>query len=225
MGNTFGVEHSQIEQIVAAILQGMAQPGATSTQRGEDLLTIPVGVSNRHIHLCRKDMDTLFGEGYEMTPLKELTQKGFYAAKEMVVVAGPKGAISHVRLLGPLRGDTQLELLLSDARTLGITPPIRDSGVMGESPLITIVGPQGTVMNNTGVMVAWRHIHMQTGEAKILGLKDGDLVQVETLGERSAIFNNVRVRIGDAISTEIHLDIDEANSADLKTGDLVRMVL
>lgn len=223
MAEPFAVDTKQLEGIVTAIVRGIVSDTA-ETQRSENLLEIPVGVSNRHIHLCRKDMDILFGEGYEMTHYRDLTQKGFFAARETVVVAGPRGAISGVRLLGPLRGDTQLELLLSDARTLGISAPIRDSGVMGESPLITIVGPRGTVLNNTGVIVAWRHIHMQTNEAKVLGLKDGDFVKVQTMGDRSTTFNNVRIRIGDAISTEIHLDIDEANGADLKTGDLVRII-
>ena len=191
----------------------------------EDLLDIPVGVSNRHVHLCREDMDILFGPGSELTVYRELSQKGFFAANETVVVAGPKGAISRVRLLGPLRKTTQVELLASDANVLGLVPPLRDSGVLGPSPMLTIVGPKGTVLNNTGIMTAWRHIHMQTQEGERLGLRDGDLVRVRTRGNRSVIFNNVRIRLGDAISTELHIDTDEANAAGLKTGDIVRILL
>ena len=191
----------------------------------EDLLCIPVGVSNRHVHLCRKDVDVLFGPGYELTLYRELSQKGFFAAMETVVVAGPKGAIPKVRLLGPLRKDTQVELLISDINTLGLNMPVRDSGVLGESPLLTIIGPKGTVLNNTGVMAAWRHIHMQTQEASALGLKEGDLVKVESIGERGLVFSNVRVRLGDEISTEFHIDIDEANAACLKTDDMVRIIV
>jgi putative phosphotransacetylase len=189
-----------------------------------DLLTIPVGVSNRHVHLCRADMDILFGEGSEMQPLKELTQKGFYAAKETVVVAGSKGAISGVRLLGPLRAHTQVELLLSDSRKLGISPDIRESGTLEDSPQLTIVGPKGTVLNSYGILVAWRHIHMNTAEARVLGLHDGDYVKVQTLGVREIIFEKVKIRLGE-FNTELHLDLDEANGAGVNNGDKVKIIV
>jgi putative phosphotransacetylase len=189
------------------------------------LLRIPVGVSNRHVHLCREDIDILFGPNYEMQVYRELSQKGFFAAKETVVIAGPKGAIPNVRLLGPLRSATQIELLVSDRHILGIDPPVRDSGSIGESPLLTIIGPCGTVLNNTGVIAAWRHIHMQSEEAKFLRLKDMDMVRVIYDGLRGGIFHNVRIRTGDEIRTELHLDTDEANAAGLKTGDLVTIML
>ncbi len=209
---------NEIEAIVRGIMQEKAEPTR------EDLLTIPVGVSNRHVHLCREDMDILFGKGSEMTELKELSQKGFYAAKETVTVAGPKGSISKVRLLGPLRSNTQIELLASDRYTLGILPPVKESGTQSISPSITLVGPKGTIVNCMGGMVAARHIHMKTEEAAILGLRDGDYVKVRTLGERELVFSKVKIRTG-PFNTELHLDSDEANAAGISTGDKVRIVL
>jgi len=189
------------------------------------LLMIPVGVSNRHVHLCRKDMDILFGEGYEMQPMKELSQKGFYSAKETVVVAGPKGAIPGVRLLGPMREHTQVELLASDKWILGLAPDIRESGTLADSPLLTIVGSKGTVLNNSGVMIAWRHIHMNSAEARLLGVNDGSYVKVQAVGNRAVIFDHVKVRLGDSFNTELHLDVDEANAAGVGNGDLVKILL
>ncbi|MDR0434009.1 MAG: phosphate propanoyltransferase [Gracilibacteraceae bacterium] len=188
-----------------------------------DILSIPVGVSNRHVHLCRRDMDILFGSGYEMQVLRELTQEGYYAARETVVVAGPGGAVGGVRLLGPLRAHTQIELLLTDEKTLGVKIPLRDSGDLGLSRPVTLIGPAGTVSNDTGVMAALRHIHMNTGEAVTLGLRDGDLVCAETQGERSVVFQKIRIRVGN-FRTELHLDVDEANACGLKHGDKVRII-
>lgn len=225
--NTIDKSNEELRSMIARIVtETVAQnsPDTAGLRKKSDLLVIPAGVSNRHVHLCREDMDILFGEGSEMTPMKELSQKGFYAAKETVVIAGPKGAISGVRLLGPLRSHTQVELLASDTRTLGVSPEIRESGTLAESPMITIIGPKGTVLNNSGSMIAWRHIHMNTAEAKLLGLRDGDYVKVETMGDRSIVFDNVKIRLGD-FDTELHLDIDEANAANLKNGDKVRILL
>lgn len=191
----------------------------------ERYLLIPVGISNRHVHLCREDVDILFGKGYNITPLKELSQKGYYAAKETVTIAGPKGAINKVRLLGPLRDNTQIELLSSDRFVLGIELPVRESGSQGLSPTLTIVGPKGAVINNMGGMIAWRHIHMNTKDALILGLKDGDFVKVQTLGDREVIFSNVKVRLGEKFETELHLDSDEANAVDIRNGEKVKIIL
>ena len=215
---------AELETMIREMVEKAMKTQDTPVRR-EDLLTIPVGVSNRHVHLCRADMDILFGKGYEMQPMKELSQKGFYAARETVVIAGPKGAISGVRLLGPLRSHTQVELLASDTRKLGIKADIRDSGSLAESPLITIIGPKGTVLNNSGTMIAWRHIHMNTAEAKLMDIKDGDYVKVQAVGDRGGIFDRVKIRLGEKMNTELHLDVDEANAANLKNGDLVKIIL
>lgn len=221
------IENLDIKKVIQKIVTNILHDNHNnefSRNINEDLLRIPVGVSNRHVHLCRKDMDVLFGEGSELTEYRELTQKGYFAAKETVTVVGPKGAINKVRLLGPLRDDTQIELLASDRFVLGIEPSVRESGIQTMAPTITIVGQKGTVINNMGGMIAWRHVHMNAYESKLLGFKDGDYVKVKTLGEREIIFSNVKIRIGEAFRTELHLDSDEANAASIKDGDFVEVI-
>jgi len=188
-----------------------------------DDILITVGVANRHVHLCCADLETLFGVGYKLHPMRELSQKGFYAAEETLVLAGPKGAIKRVRVLGPLRKETQIEVLASDGPVLGISPPLQASGTSTPSPALTLIGPKGSVIKNTGVMVAWRHIHVPPQEAADWGVKDGDLVQVKTAGDRGVTMNNVRIRVGE-FNTELHIDLDEANAAGIKNGEYVEVL-
>lgn len=186
--------------------------------------TVPVGISNRHIHLSQEDLDTLFGKDYELTKVKDLTQPGEFAAQEKVIIAGPKGTIEGVRVLGPLRKRTQIEVSLTDSYKLGVKPPVRDSGDLAGSPGISIVGPKGTVILEEGVIIAARHIHLHTSEAEELGVENGQRVRVEVQGERGLVFNNVLLRVSPKYAKEIHLDTDEANSAMLKNGDEVRVL-
>ena len=186
------------------------------------VLTAELGISNRHVHLCREDLDTLFGRDYELTPIKPLKQPGQYAAAETVIVAGPKGAIVKVRVLGPVRKTTQVELLCSDGFTIGIKCPVNHSGSDEPSPEVTLIGPKGSVRVNRGVMAAWRHVHLSEEYAAQLGLEDGDTLSLHTTGQRSVTFDNVKVRTGN-FETEIHLDVDEANSAGLKNGDMLEL--
>ena len=185
---------------------------------------VKLGVSNRHVHLSRADLDTLFGPGYELTQMKDLVQPGQYAAKETVTVAGPKGAIRGVRILGPVRGATQVELLRSDSFSLGITLPVRDSGCTDASPSVTLVGPRGAVTLHSGVMAAWRHLHLSEEDARAHGLSDGDRVRIRTTGDRAVQFEHVKVRTGKTHATEVHLDVDEANAACLQSGDMVEIL-
>lgn len=220
------IDSLEIDQVIREVVANLLREEQKNDPLQRDnLLVIPVGVSNRHVHLCRKDMDILFGKDSELTVYRDLSQKGYYAAEETVTLAGPRGALSRVRLLGPLRESTQIELLASDRFTLGIEPPVRESGIQALAPTITIVGPKGTVINNMGGMVAWRHIHMNTKEANQLGIKDGAYVKVKVRGDRGLVFSNVKIRIGEAFRTELHLDSDEANAAGIKNGDLVEIVL
>ncbi|MEL7565336.1 MAG: phosphate propanoyltransferase [Dehalobacterium sp.] len=189
-------------------------------------IMIPVGISNRHVHLAEADVEKLFGSGHKLHVSKKLSQPGYYAAEETVTLVGPKGAVTKVRVLGPPRPNTQVEILLSDRFILGIEEaPIRDSGTLGDCPCLTIVGPNGAITNCTAVFAAWRHIHMNSSQGKDLGIKDGDIFTVEINGDRSLVFNKVKVRLNENFITEIHLDIDEANAGNLKNGDLVRLVL
>ena len=180
---------------------------------------IPLGVSNRHLHLSESDLAVLFGAGYQLTELKPLSQPGQYAAKELVTIVGPRGAIENVRVLGPVRKQTQVEIMRSDCFKLGVSAPLRESGSLSGSAPITIVGPKGSVSLREGAIVAKRHIHMSPADAALYGVKDGKIVSVRTNGERGLVFDNVVCRVSEKFKLEAHLDMDEANAADLKNGD------
>jgi putative phosphotransacetylase len=189
----------------------------------EDVL-IPIGVSNRHVHLRREDLDVLFGDGCELTKRRDLKQPGQYASNELVTIRGPKGEFKNVRILGPLRNETQVELSLSDGFALGIKPPIKESGKLKGSAGIEIIGPKGRVIKHEGAIVALRHIHMTPETAKKLEINDKDLVDVEISGERKAVLGNVLVRVSDKYALEMHVDLDEANACNLKNNDAVKIV-
>lgn len=175
---------------------------------------ILVEVSARHIHLSRADMDVLFGEGSELHPIKYLSQPGQYASEEKVTLKGPKGT-AGVRVLGPLRKETQVELSLTDARSLGVKAMIRESGVLdGTTGGLTIVGPKGEIALDRGVIAAKRHIHMTPADAEKFGVNNGDVVAVKVVTDgRSVVFADTVVRVSDSYSLAMHIDTDEANAA------------
>ncbi len=187
---------------------------------------IKTGVSNRHLHLSVADIESLFGKGHELTPVKDLGQPGQFACDEKVILVGPKGAITGVRVLGPARKATQIEVSRTDSFTLGIKPPIKDSGDHTDTPGLTIVGPKGTVVLNSGVMLAKRHIHMTPADAEIFGVEDKDIVMVyaEGAGTRKVVFDDVLVRVHSSYALEFHVDVDEANAAVLNNDDPVYIV-
>lgn len=185
---------------------------------------VPIGISNRHIHLKQEDFEVLFGQGATMTHLKDLSQPGQFACKELMTIVGPKGAIENVRLLGPARKQTQVEVSAADCFKLGVSAPLRDSGDLAGSAPITIVGPKGTVSVSEGCIIAVKHIHMHTSDAARLGLKDKDRVDVRTNSERGVIFLDVLIRVSDKFQLEMHVDMDEANAAALKNGDMVQIL-
>lgn len=185
---------------------------------------IPIGISNRHIHLCKEDLNHLFGKGYELTKIKDLKQPGQFAANEVVTIKGPKGEIKRVRILGPLRSETQVEISITDGFKLGINPPVKESGKLDNTPGITIIGPKGSIELKKGTIAALRHIHMTPEIANQLNIKDKDEVNVEIKGIRKAILGNVLVRVSDKYDLEMHLDMDEANACCVKNGDLVKIV-
>jgi putative phosphotransacetylase len=187
-------------------------------------MKIPVGISNRHIHLSERELAILFGDEYELTPLKPLSQPSQYAAEEVVTIKGPKNSIEKVRVLGPTRRQTQLEVSRTDCFVLGINPPVRDSGDIVASAGIEIIGPNGNVRIEEGVIIAQRHIHMHNKDAENFGLEDKDRVYVRTGGDRSVIFENVLIRVGDKYALEFHVDTDEGNAASLKNGQIVEIV-
>lgn len=187
-------------------------------------MKVPVGISNRHIHLTREHVDILFGKGYQLKKMKDLKQPGQYACEETVTIEGPKGKIHHVRILGPERKQSQLEISKTDSFVLGVKPPVRDSGDLKNTPGIIIEGTKGRVELEEGVILPVRHIHMDEEDAGRIGVKDKDIVSVKTRGERSVILENVLCRVSPNYSLEFHVDTDEGNAANLKNGDLVEII-
>ncbi len=184
---------------------------------------IPVGLSNRHVHLTTKDLETLFGKGAKLTKLRDLSQPGQFAANEVVALVGPKGRMEKVRILAPVRKETQVEVSRTDSYILGIKPPVRISGDIKGSSGIKIIGPKGEINLRAGAIIAQRHIHLSPDEARGFGVKDGDTVKVKVPGKRALIFDNVMIRSGPTHRLDFHIDIDEANAAGLSQGDLVEI--
>ena len=185
---------------------------------------VPVGVSARHIHLTQADVETLFGEGYQLTKKKEL-MGGQYACNETVTIVGLKlRAIENVRVLGPVRKASQVEISATDAMKLGIKAPIRESGNVAGSAPIAVVGPKGAIYMKEGCIIAMRHIHMSPADAAAAGVHDGDIVSVKADNERGTVFNHVKIRVNESFTLEMHIDTDEANASRIKTGDKVTII-
>mgnify|MGYP000845709751 FL=1 len=182
---------------------------------------IPIGVSNRHVHVSRADLDRLYGKDYALTHKSELGQPGQFAANETVTLQGPKGTFEHVRILGPVRSQSQVEISKTDSFRLGVKAPITLSGHLQGTPGITLIGPRGTVDLPCGVIIAKRHIHMTPAQAAARHLKDGQIVDVETFGERRGILGEVIIRVSDTAGLEMHIDVDEANACSLSNHDYV----
>ncbi|ANE47609.1 propanediol utilization protein [Paenibacillus swuensis] len=185
---------------------------------------VPVGVSARHIHLSKEHIAVLFGEGYELNEMKALSQPGQYAAAETVAVIGTKGKFDKVRILGPARGATQLEVSRTDAFALGVNPPVRESGNIQGTPGIKLIGPAGEVEMAEGVIIAARHIHFHTSDAAKWGINDKQLLRVRVGGERGLTFDHVVARVSDSYALDMHIDTDEANASGAKTGDLAEII-
>ncbi|MEI6858522.1 MAG: phosphate propanoyltransferase [Shewanella sp.] len=186
---------------------------------------IPVGISNRHIHLCREDFETLF-PGKDLTVKKPLLQPGHYAAEEVLTVCGPKGNIERVRVLGPLRSKTQVEVSVTDARTLGVKAPLRMSGNLKGTPSVRLVSEFSEVLLAEGVIIAQRHIHMPPIDALLYMVSNNDSVKVSIQGtQRKAIFDDVAIRISPDVVLEMHIDTDEANAADVGSTSAFAILL
>ena len=185
---------------------------------------IVCGISVRHIHLCREDLDTLFGKGYILNILRDLYNPG-YAAKETLTVVGPKlNAIQNVRILGPLRNKTQVELAKTNCIILGIDAPVRPSGEVSGSSSCVLVGPKGAVYLKEGAIRANRHLHMSSEDAGHFGIQDNQVVDIRVPGPKGLTFNNVQVRVAPDFKTEFHIDTDDGNAADIVNGSLVEIV-
>lgn len=188
--------------------------------RNNAIRKVPIEVSARHVHLSPDELSALFGNGYQLTFSKALSQIGQFGAKETVTVIGAKGQIDNVRIVGPLRVKTQVEMSKTDYRAIGVAAPVRISGDLEKSAAISLVGPSGRVDIKEGAIVAKRHLHLESNIAKRWGLKNTDTISIEIKGHRSLIFNEVIIRAGspsDKLSFQV--DTDEANSADIAGGE------
>ncbi len=213
------VEKDQLEAITKLVISCMQEQ---QEQSGGFL--VPVGVSNRHIHLTQEHVETLFGQGYQLTKKKDL-MGGQFACEECCTIVGLKlRAIENVRILGPVRKNTQVEISMTDARKLGINVPVRESGDIKGSAPIAIVGPKGAVYCEEGCIVAARHIHMSPADASACGVSDGDYVSVVAHNERGTTFNNVKIRVDESFTLEMHIDTDEANASGIKQNDKVLII-
>ena len=184
-----------------------------------------VETSARHVHVSEKDLETLFGKGYKLTPKKELSQPGQFASEERVLLRGPKNEMKGVSILGPCRKETQVEVSLTDARTLGVAAAIRESGDIEGTAGITLVGPAGELTIDKGVIAAKRHIHMTKADAAEFGIEDKQIVsvKVDTDG-RSLIFGDVVCRVSDSYALAMHIDTDESNAACVKPGTMGEII-
>ncbi len=209
----------EIEFITRAVIAALEKEQSNS--KG---YLVPVGVSARHVHLTQEHVEVLFGEGYHLTKKKEL-MGGQFASNELVTLVGLKlRAIENVRVLGPVRKASQVEISATDAIKLGIKAPVRESGNIAGSAPIALVGPKGALYLKEGCIVAMRHIHMSPEDARQAGVHDGDIVSVKADNERGTVFNQVKIRVSDTFTLEMHIDTDEANAGQIKTGDSVILI-
>jgi len=183
---------------------------------------VELEASGRHVHVTKDQAKTLFG--HALTPKRPLSQPGQYLANERVTVIGPKGEFQNVAVLGPERKEAQIEISLTDGRTLGLTPPVKLSGNISGSPGATLVGPEGRVTVDQGVIIARRHIHMTPEDAAHFGVKDKQVVKLQTYTDRPLIFDDTVVRVSPDFATFVHLDYDEANACGFRPGDLGRIL-
>lgn len=211
------------EKIAEMVKKALLDMGKTVEK--QDSYGIPVGVSNRHIHLSREDLETLFGKGYELTPIKELSQPGQYACKECLTLIGPSmRPIENVRVLGPVRKSSQVEISATDSYVLKVKPPVRESGKIEGSAPIRIVGPKGIVELKEGCIIANRHIHMSPSDGERFGVRDGDYIDVDVEGKRRTRWFDVQVRVHKDFRLEMHVDTDDANAAGIGNGFMVTVV-
>ena len=183
---------------------------------------VELEASGRHVHVTREQAMILFG--HDLTERRPLSQPGQYLANERVTVVGPKGTFENVAVLGPARKEAQVEVSLTDGRQLGVQPPVRPSGTVAGSPGVTLVGPRGEVKLRQGVIAAQRHVHMTPEDAQNMGVKDKQMVSLQTYSERGLRFDEVLIRVSDQFATYVHLDYDEANACGFQSGDLGRIV-
>ena len=187
-------------------------------------MEVKIGVSNRHVHLCERDFKILFGDNYELEVKKELVQPGEFASNSVVTIKTDKSEIGNVRVLGPLRSYTQVEISRTDAFKLGVNPPVRDSGDLAGSESVTLVGPNGSVVLSEGCILATRHIHITPDEVHKFGFDGLKSVNVKLPGEKGGILYNVQLKVGSNYAFEMHIDTDDANAHLVSSGDIAEII-
>ncbi len=202
-----------VEKIIEATIDSIRAAGLVQLE-----------VSARHVHLDRKAVEALFGEGYQLTPKRELSQPGQYLEEERVDVIGPKGSFKNVAVLGPERKGVQVEVSRSDSFVLGISPPVRQSGDTAGSAGVTIKGPKGEITIESGAIIALRHVHITPEDAELIGVTDNQVVSVEALTDRPVVFNDTVIRVSPNFRTRMHVDFDEANAANISGFALGRII-
>ncbi len=213
------MENQNVELIARMVMEALE-----SREKESNGFAVPIGVSARHIHLTQEHVEILFGKGYQLTKKKEL-MGGQYASNEQVTIVGLKlRAIENVRILGPVRKRSQVEISATDAIRLGVKAPIRESGNVKGSAPITVVGPKGVIYLEEGCIIAKRHIHMAPKDAMAAGVADGQTVSVKADNERGTVFNHVQIRVDESFTLEMHIDTDEANAAKIATGQTVTII-
>ena len=217
MSTALPIDRSAVEQIVREIV--LKQLGGPA---GKPELV--VSISARHVHVTDEDCERLFGPGRTLTPAKDLFQDGYYAAEETVMIVGPrKRMLPSVRILGPTRSATQVELAFTDGISLGIDLPVRQSGDVAGTPGCTLIGPAGSIDLKQGVIRAERHVHMGPADAEFYGVKDGERMSLRVNSVCRTVFEDVLVRVGEGIKLEVHLDTDEGNATDLENASCVEL--
>ena len=215
-----------VERIVREIVMGMSADTPVVEVNEERAVDLIVNVSARHIHLSDSHVETLFGPGHTLTPMKWLYQDGFFAAEETLMVVGPrKRMLPNVRVLGPTRPDSQVELAYTDAVQLGLDIPVRHSGDIAGTPGCVLVGPQGAVNLNEGVIRAARHVHMNISDLDRFGVADGEMMKLRiTTDDCSMVFEDVKVRASDGIKLEVHIDTDEGNACNISNASKLELL-
>jgi acetate kinase len=221
-------DHSQVNVLVIPTDEGrmiaretirtLGFQAVSRVIKSQEKKKIPIEVSAHHVHLAQQETEALFGPGGELTHRSDLSQPGQFACEETVNLVGPKGRVERVRILGPERKESQVEISMTEEFKLGIKAPIRASGALEGSPGITLEGPKGKSTLSQGVICSFRHIHMSPEDALSFGLKDRDIVKIEVQGKRTLTFGDVLVRIHPDFRLSMHIDTDEANAANIRTG-------
>lgn len=224
MALTAAIDRQVIESIVRQIV--LAQAGGNGRPTAGYVPKLVVSISARHVHLTDEHVEILFGPGHKLTPMKDLYQDGFYAAEETVMVVGPRRRmLATVRILGPTRPESQVELAFTDSISLGIDAPVRHSGDIKDSPGCVLVGPKGVVELKQGVIRAARHVHMSLRDAEYYGVKSGDMMNLRVESPQcSVVLEDLKVRADEKIKLEVHLDTDEGNACNLDRATKIELL-